>query len=83
MAVIMGQSFEMEVKVTQKKGGKRAQGSMTMTVPQDLDGIIINLPAILGGAGKDVYMEEFIPAVVEEESEEVIVTDEFEMPMDG
>ena len=48
-----------------------------------MDGIILNLPAMLGGASEDVYLEEFIPAPVEEEeTEDVIVTDEFAMPTD-
>ena len=47
-----------------------------------MDGIIINLPALLGGASEDVYRSEFIQtAVEEEEDEEVPSSDEFEMPM--
>ena len=48
-----------------------------------MDGIILNLPALLNGAAEDVYMDEFIPAVVEEtgDEEEVPAGDEFEMPM--
>ena len=39
--------------------------------------------ALLGGADESAYMEEFIPAAVEEDpNEEVIVTDEFELPSD-
>ena len=46
-----------------------------------MDGIVLNLPALLSGASEDVYLEEFIPAPVVEDDEEVVVTDEFEMPM--
>lgn len=83
MASVMGQKYDMELVITMQKDGKKAKGSVTMKVPYDLDGVVINLPALIGGAEEDVYMEEFIPAVVEEESDaDVVVTDEFEMPMD-
>ena len=81
MSSIMGQEFDMKLVIRMKKDGKRAEGSVTVQVPYDLDGIILNIPAMLGGAAEDVYMEEFIPAVVEEETEDVVV-DEFAMPTD-
>ena len=83
MTTIMGQSYDLEVYVTMKKDGKRSKGGVTMKVPYNMDGIIVNLPALLNGAAEDVYMEEFIPAAVEEESDaDVVVTDEFAMPTD-
>ena len=80
MVATMGQNFKFEVKLTKQKGGKMQGGTIGLKLPYSLDGIIYNLPAMLAGADESVYMEEFIPAVVEEETEDVIVTDEFAMP---
>ena len=79
----MGQKFSMELHITPKKDSKKVGSAVKLELPYDMDGIILNLPALLNGAGEDVYMDEFIPAAVEEnpEDEEVPSGDEFEMPM--
>lgn len=82
MVETMGQNFSMEVKLTRQKDGKRQGGTIGLKLPYNIDGIIYNLPAMLAGAEEDVYMDEFIPAVVEEETEDVVVTDEFVLPSD-
>lgn len=80
MVSTMGQNFKFDVKLMKEKDGKMQGGTIKMKLPYGLDGIIYNLPAMLAGAQEADYMEEFIPAPVEEESEEVVVTDEFAMP---
>ena len=81
MTTHIGQNFGMALGVTQEKGGEEQIIEVSQPLPYNMDGVIINLPALLGGAPEDVYMEEFVPAPVEEdEDEEVVVTDEFEMP---
>ncbi len=83
MASVMGQKFEMILHITPEKGGKKVGSAVSMTLPYNMDGIILNLPALLGGAGEDVYMDEFIPVPVEEDEDaNVVVTDEFAMPSD-
>ena len=82
MVDTMGQNFKFEVKLTKVKDGKMQGGTIGLKLPYGIDGIIYNLPAMLAGADEDVYMDEFIPVPVEEESEEVVVTDEFEMPVE-
>ncbi len=82
MTTTMGQDFEMILAVTKEKGDKKAGAKVSLKLPYNMDGIILNLPALLGGASEDVYRSEFIPTpVVEEEEEEVPSSDEFEMPM--
>ena len=82
MVSTMGQDFKMVLHITPEKDAKKVGSAVTLKLPYNLDGIILNLPALLGGAPEEVYQEEFIPApVIEDESEDVIVTDEFEMPM--
>ena len=81
MVTSMGQDFKMVLHITPEKDAKKVGSAVSLKIPYNMDGIIINLPALLDGAPEDVYMEEFIPAPVEEEEEEEeIVTDEFAMP---
>ena len=83
MVSTMGQDFTMVLHITPEKDGKKVGSAVTLKLPYNMDGIILNLPAMLGGASEEVYLEEFIPAPVEEEeTEDVIVTDEFAMPTD-
>ena len=83
MVSTMGQDFKMVLHITPKKDAKKVGSAVTLKLPYNLDGIILNLPALLSGATEDIYMEEFIPApVTEDPSEDVVVTDEFEMPAD-
>jgi len=82
MATVMGQDFSMILHITPEKDAKKVGSAVSLKLPYNMDGIILNIPALLGGASEDVYMDEFIPAPpTEEEDEEVVVTDEFEMPM--
>ena len=81
MVSTMGQDFEMVVHLTPTKGGKKVGGTVKLTLPYSLDGIILNLPALLNGAEESVYLDEFIPAPPVEDEEEVVISDEFEMPM--
>ena len=83
VAETMGQSIEATISVTQEKGGDEKHYNITLPIPYNMDGIIVNVPALLSGAPRDVYMEEFVPApetVIEEDEE--VVTDEFVLPED-
>ena len=78
MATCMGQKFQMILEVTQEKGDEQVLRSVTMQLPYNMDGIIINLPALLAGLPAEAYLSEFISAPVEAETvEEEVVTDEF------
>jgi hypothetical protein len=82
MVDTMGQDFKMVLHITPEKDAKKTGSAVTLKLPYNMDGIIINLPALLGGAPEEVYQSEFIPAEVVEEEEEVDVSsEEFEMPM--
>ncbi|MBQ1310747.1 MAG: hypothetical protein IIY55_02775 [Blautia sp.] len=83
MASAMGQEFKAVLHITPEKDAKKVGSAITLKLPYHMDGIIINLPALLNGAPEEVYMEEFIPApVTETEEDEEVVTDEFAMPTD-
>ncbi|MCR4655434.1 MAG: hypothetical protein K5770_04295 [Lachnospiraceae bacterium] len=78
MASTMGQNFSMIVEITQEKGGNPVSSAITLTLPYSMDGIILNIPAMMAGLSPDAYLTEFIPTPeTEEEVVEEIVTDEF------
>ena len=83
MATTMGQNFNMQLLITQEKGGKTSKVQVGLPLPYNMDGIILNIPGMLAGLPQDAYMEEFIPTPSAEELEdEEVVTDETEGLMD-
>ena len=80
MADIMGQTLTMTLEITDQKGGTPHAHKVTLGVPYNMDGIILNLPALMAGLPEDAYMSEFvIAAPVQDEAEEEVNTDEFDM----
>ncbi len=83
MADLMGQTLTMTVEITDEKGGKAHAHRVSMPVPYGIDGIVINIPELMAGLPADAYMSEFVPiAVSEEDEDEEVVIDEFEMTDD-
>ncbi len=77
MANWMGQNFKMELEVTQEKGGESVKYPLAIKLPYSMDGIILNIPAILAGFGQEVYQTQFIAQEVQTEAApEEIITDE-------
>lgn len=72
----IGQKFSMDLEITETKGGSEETTTITLRLPYRMDGIILNLPALLAGLPEDAYLSEFITVPVEEVVEEP-VTDEF------
>ena len=58
------------MEVMQQKGGSETTETYQMTLPHNIDGIIINLPAYMAGLPEEAYLEEFIPAPPTEEDNE-------------
>ena len=82
MISTMGQDFEMVLHITPEKDAKKVGSGVALKLPYNMDGIILNLPALLNGAAEEVYQTEFIPTPVQEDdTEDVVITDEFEMPL--
>lgn len=77
MATCMGQKFEMELVVVKEKGDDEVTIPVTLTLPYNMDGIVINLPAYLEGLPEEAYLSEFVSIATTEEEEEEVVTDEF------
>ena len=80
MADIMGQSVTMTLEITDKEGDQPHAHKVSMSVPYNMDGIMINIPALMQGLPQDAYMSEFIIETPDTGStDEEIVTDEFDM----
>lgn len=69
MAIWIGQNFKMTLEITQEKGGQPETKEISLTLPYNMDGIIVNLPALLAGLPEEAWLTEFIPAP--EEPEEI------------
>ena len=70
MATCLGQSFHMTLEVTEKKGDQPRVEEIDLKLPYSMDGIIVNLPALLAGLPEEAWMTEFIPAPEPEDSSE-------------
>jgi hypothetical protein len=79
MADIMGQTLSMTLEITDEKNGTPHSHKVSMGIPYNMDGIIINLPALMAGQPEEAYMSEFVIVTPEENEEEEINTDEFDM----
>ena len=80
MADIMGQTLTMTLEITDEKNGTPHSHKVSMGIPYNMDGIIINLPALMAGQPEEAYMSEFvITAPAEDTGDEEINTDEFDL----
>ena len=80
MATWISQNFKMTVEVTPEKGAEAVSHEISLKLPYNMDGIVLNVPALLAGAPEDVYLSEFVSLATEVTvggDEEEIVTDDF------
>ena len=78
MSTCIGQKLDVTFEITETKGGEEKTVDMTIPVPYNMDGVIINLPGYLAQLPEEAYLTEFIPAVPEEDpADEELPTDEF------
>ncbi len=83
MVDTMGQNFQMQLVITQEKDGESVRANVSLPLPYSMDGIVLNLPAMVAGLPKDAYMTEFVPLPsTEEEADEEVITDETQGLMD-
>ena len=84
MSIWIGQNFKMILEVTREKGGESEIHEIDLKLPYSVDGIVINLPALLAGLPEEAWYSEFVPAVTEEPEEEVPgAGDEFGLGLEG
>ena len=80
MGEVMGQKLSMTVEITDEEGASPHAHKVNMSVPYNMDGITINIPALMAGLPEDAYLSEFVIEVPDTgATDEEIVTDEFEM----
>ena len=83
MATCMGQKFKFDIEVIREKGGESEFYSFDLKLPYGMDGVVVNLPGMIGGLPQEACMEEFIPApTVEEEEETPAEGEEFDDGLD-
>lgn len=83
MATCIGQKYQMTLEVTQEKGGDEKTVSVTLNLPYNMDGIIVNLPALLAGLPEEAYFSEFVPVPDQTEDKDAdgeVITDDFGLP---
>lgn len=75
----MGQTATLNIEYRTVRNGEKKQAVYKLRVPYGLDGIVINVPALLAGQGPDIYMYEFVSVsdVAPAADSETVVTDEF------
>ena len=73
MATCIGQSLVLTLEVTQEKGGEEELVSVTLPLPYNMDGVVINLSAYLQDLPEEAYLSEFVPVVTETGDEEDVV----------
>jgi hypothetical protein len=80
MADIMGQKLTMTLEITDAEGDQPHAHKVSMSVPYNMDGITINIPALMAGLPQEAYLSEFVIEVPDEgATDEEIITDEFDM----
>ena len=83
MTSIMGQTLSMTLEITDAEGEQPHAHEVSMKVPYGMDGITINIPALMAGLPQDAYLSEFVIEVPDTgATDEEIVTDEFDMGAD-
>ena len=83
MTSIMGQTLSMTLEITDAEGEQPHAHKGSMKVPYGMDGITINIPALMAGLPQDAYLSEFVIEVPDTgATDEEIVTDEFDMGAD-
>ena len=77
MSVNIGQTFDVSFEVTPNKGDSVMVYNVSLSLPYNMDGIVINLPTYLAGLSEDAVLSEFVSKVEETEAEEETTVDEF------
>lgn len=83
MGEVMGQKLSMTVEITDTEGASPHAHKVSMSIPYNMDGITINVPALMAGMPEEAYLSEFIIEVPDTgATDEEIVTDEFDLGED-
>ena len=76
-ATNIGQSFSMTLELIKEKGQDAETVDISLKLPYNMDGIIVNIPGYMAGLPEEAWMTEFISTPTEAEmQDEEIPTDE-------
>ena len=76
MSTWIGQNFKMTLEITPEKGAESEIHEINLKLPYGMDGVIVNLPAVLAGLPEDAWLTEFIPAPEEPSAEDTEIPGE-------
>lgn len=74
---VIGQTCVVNVEFRRTNNSPKEELNLKFKLPYNMDGIIVNLPALIEGASEDEYLSEFVSTVVIGGGEEDIQTDEY------
>ena len=76
-ATNIGQSFSMTLELIKEKGQDAETVDISLKLPYNMDGIIVNVPGYMAGLPEEAWMTEFVSAPTEAEmQDEEIPTEE-------
>ena len=76
-ATNIGQSFSMTLELIKEKGQDAETVDISLKLPYNMDGIIVNIPGYMAGLPEEAWMTEFVSAPTEAEmQDEEIPTEE-------
>ncbi len=75
-ATNIGQSFSMSLELIKEKGQDAETVDISIKLPYNMDGIIVNIPGYLAGLPQEAWMSEFISIPSEAEMQEEAPTEE-------
>ena len=76
MATNIGQKFSMTVGIVEEKGQDEKPVDITIQLPYNWDGIIVNIPGYLAGLPQEAWMTEFVSTPSEADMQEEAPSDE-------
>ena len=81
MTTVIGNSFEMKLINTAKKGDEPTETTVKISLPYGWDGILVNIPGYLANLPQDAWMTEFVIEPTQEESTGEESSTEDDIPM--
>ena len=77
MTTVIGNSFEMKLINTAKKGDEPTEATVKISLPSGWDGILVNIPGYLANLPQDAWLTEFViePTTEEAANEEATEDD--------
>ena len=76
MTTNIGQNFKITLGLVREKGNDEEMIEVTLKLPYNMDGVIVNIPGYMAGLPQEAWMTEFVSAPSEAEMQEEAPTEE-------